>query len=136
MGRKRDRTGIEGFFDDLTGKQGKVDLVVETKPESKTVEKLETKTTTDRRKTEPKADVERKIEEPPKSMTPTGRPAGKKDGEGPLKRRATLWLPTELVDAYRDRTWEERCHLGELVERALREYQERHWGEKSKSNSG
>lgn len=128
MGRKRDRTGIDGFFDDLEEKPGKVDSVVETKPTSKPVEKLETKTTKDRRKTEPKADVERKIEEPARSMTPTGRPAGKKDGEGPLKRRATLWLPVELVEAYRERTWQERCHLGELVERALREYEDRNWG--------
>lgn len=59
--------------------------------------------------------------------TPTGRPPGRKNGEGELKARATVWVSAELIEEYRQRVWDERCHLGELIERALREYKERHW---------
>jgi len=34
----------------------------------------------------------------------------------------TVRLSKELMDEYRDWSWEERCQLGELVERALGQY--------------
>lgn len=59
--------------------------------------------------------------------TLTGRPQGRKNGEGQPKSRATVWVSTELIEEYRNRVWDERCHLGELIERALQEYKQRHW---------
>jgi len=61
------------------------------------------------------------------SMTRThgtrlGRPPGQKTGEGAPKEKATLRLDKRLMDEYRDWSWEERCQLGELVERALVAY--------------
>ena len=51
-----------------------------------------------------------------------GRPPGPRTGEGAPKEKATLRLDKQLMDEYRDWSWEERCQLGELVERALVEY--------------
>jgi len=52
-----------------------------------------------------------------------GRPPGQKAGETVLREKVTLRLSGELMAEYRDWSWEERCQLGELVERALIHYQ-------------
>ena len=52
----------------------------------------------------------------------TGRPLGRKNQQRVLRQKATLWLSAELMAQYRDWSWEERCHLGELIDRALAEY--------------
>lgn len=54
-----------------------------------------------------------------------GRPPGKKTGEAADKEKVTLRLNKELMDEYRDWSWEERCQLGELVERALSQFKNR-----------
>lgn len=51
-----------------------------------------------------------------------GRPPGKRAGEAAEKEKVTLRLSKDLMDEYRDWSWEERCQLGELVERALTQY--------------
>jgi uncharacterized protein (DUF4415 family) len=55
-----------------------------------------------------------------------GRPPGKKSSNRRPKEKATLRIDTELMSDYRDWSWDERCQLGELVERALAEYRSRH----------
>jgi len=51
-----------------------------------------------------------------------GRPPGQKPGEAVDKEKVTLRLNKELMDDYRDWSWEERCQVGELVEKALLQY--------------
>lgn len=57
-----------------------------------------------------------------------GRPPGRQSGKGTRKAKATLRVSAELMDDYREWSWEERCNLGELVERALEEHRRRHRG--------
>ena len=140
MGRKRDRTGIAGFFDDLDGKPVEEDVVeelTETTDESgDSVEKSDHETTAkpqeldkvNESNVEPETPQQDSKPASTRTPTPTGRPSGKKDGEGPLRTRTTLWIDDELMEAYRERVWEERCYLGELVERALSDYRNRNWG--------
>lgn len=54
-----------------------------------------------------------------------GRPPGPREGESVAKEKVTLRIDKALMDAYRDWSWEERCQLGELVERALVKYRDR-----------
>ena len=54
--------------------------------------------------------------------TRRGRPPGKKEAVDSEKEKVTLRLSKALVDDYRDWTWEERCQLGELIERAMQQY--------------
>ena len=61
----------------------------------------------------------------PRPQARRGRPPGKKAGEGGDKEKVTLRLNKELMDEYRDWSWDERCQLGELVERALNQYRQR-----------
>ncbi len=66
--------------------------------------------------------------EPPESRRPgarLGRPPGPQTGQGTRKEKVTLRLDKSLMDDYRDWSWEERCQLGELVERALVAYLEK-----------
>jgi len=44
------------------------------------------------------------------------------------KRKVTLRLPNDLIDEYRDWSWEARCQLGELFEKALVAFVEAHRG--------
>ena len=60
-----------------------------------------------------------------------GRPPGKKAGEAAGKEKVTLRLNKELMDDYREWSWEERCQLGELVERAMQQYHQRRSRQKS-----
>lgn len=49
-----------------------------------------------------------------------GRPPGKTTtGEG---HKVSLWLNKDLIDEYRDRSWDEHCQLSSLVEKALIHY--------------
>jgi uncharacterized protein (DUF4415 family) len=60
-----------------------------------------------------------------------GRPPGSKTGEGADKEKVTLRLSKELMDEYRDWSWDKRCQLGELVEEALNQYLGRRTRQKS-----
>jgi uncharacterized protein (DUF4415 family) len=42
------------------------------------------------------------------------------------KEKVTLRIPSDLIAEYRDWSWEARCQLSELVERALAAYRESH----------
>ena len=55
-----------------------------------------------------------------------GRPTGRvADSQGP-KEKVTLRVNSKLIAEYRDWSWEIRCQLGDLVERALSAYWENH----------
>ena len=60
-----------------------------------------------------------------------GRPPGSKTGEGVDKEKVTLRLSKELMDEYRDWSWDKRCQLGELVEEALSQYRSRRTRQRS-----
>lgn len=69
-----------------------------------------------------------KTEKPSRASTPVarlGRPPGRNSGTTPLKKKATLWVSAALMDEYTDWSWDERCNLGELIERALLDYKQR-----------
>ena len=51
-----------------------------------------------------------------------GRPPGRKAGTAGPKEKITVRIDAALLAAYRDWSWEARCQVGELVERALRQY--------------
>ena len=57
----------------------------------------------------------------------TGRPPGLKPNESRLKDKTSLAVDLELMDFYRQQSWAEQCQLGELVERALRDYAAKTW---------
>lgn len=67
----------------------------------------------------------------PKIQARRGRPPGRKAGEAGDKEKVTLRLSKELVEEYRDWSWDERCQFGELVERALSQYRSRRTRQKS-----
>lgn len=54
-----------------------------------------------------------------------GRPPGKA-AMACLKEKVTVRITGTLIASYRDWTWETRCQLSHLVERALAEYHQRH----------
>jgi len=54
-----------------------------------------------------------------------GRPPGKGAATSP-KEKVTVWITTTLIADYREWTWEARCQLSHLVERALADYRESH----------
>lgn len=51
-----------------------------------------------------------------------GRPPGKTTRHECPKEKVTLRIPSSLIAEYRDWSWEARCQLSELVERALAAY--------------
>ncbi|MGE3818890.1 MAG: hypothetical protein AB7I30_05600 [Isosphaeraceae bacterium] len=67
----------------------------------------------------------RKPETQPRVKARTGRPLGRKDGEGTSREKVTVWVDSTIIAEYRDWSWDERCHLGELMERALASYLKR-----------
>ena len=54
-----------------------------------------------------------------------GRPPGRPTQSTPAKEKATLRIDIELMAEYREWSWDARCQLGELVERALADYHRR-----------
>lgn len=54
-----------------------------------------------------------------------GRPPGKANDQMRPKEKTTLRIDAELMAEYRDWSWDQRCQLGELVERALADYRGR-----------
>jgi uncharacterized protein (DUF4415 family) len=55
-----------------------------------------------------------------------GRPQGSNASHMRPKEKVTLRIPSDLIAEYRDWSWEARCQLSELVERALVAYRESH----------
>ena len=62
--------------------------------------------------------------ETPKPRARLGRPPGRRAGKAAPKEKVTVRLDAQLVACYRDWSWDERCQLGELFERALRAYRQ------------
>lgn len=54
-----------------------------------------------------------------------GRPLGKTGDVRSAKEKATLHISSSLLAEYRDRSWEARCSLSGLIERAMIEYRQR-----------
>jgi hypothetical protein len=54
-----------------------------------------------------------------------GRPPGKANAALP-KEKVTVWITGSLIALYRDWTWDARCQISQLVERALTDYHEQH----------
>ena len=54
-----------------------------------------------------------------------GRPPGPPSVPTEARQKITLRLPTDLIAAYRDWSWEARSQLSYLVERALVHYRNR-----------
>jgi hypothetical protein len=107
----REIPGIKGFFDDLGNKPSPPN----TKPVSieslakPTVEKIE------RPHKEPVGD---------KIKARVGRPPGLRNGDRSEKAKATMHISESLLNFYRDWSWEARCNLGELIERAMASYKQ------------
>ena len=53
-----------------------------------------------------------------------GRPPGNTSRHWDPKEKVTLRIPSSLIAEYRDWSWEARCQLSELVERALAAYRQ------------
>ena len=51
-----------------------------------------------------------------------GRPPGKSSPKAQRKAKLTVRIDADLVEKYRDWSWDARCNLGELVGRAMRLY--------------
>jgi uncharacterized protein (DUF4415 family) len=62
------------------------------------------------------------------SRARVGRPPGTNTRPALPKEKVTLRISSDLIAEYRDWSWDSRCQLSELVERALATYQksERH----------
>ena len=54
-----------------------------------------------------------------------GRPVGKRTSASP-REKVTLRISRNLVADYRDWSWDARCNLSRLVEKALAEYRNQH----------
>jgi hypothetical protein len=76
-----------------------------------------------------------RIKEPLPAVSPIavrrGRPPGSRQASTP-KEKVTVWIKSSLIGSYRDWTWQERCQLSHLVERALTDYHEQHRQEPAK----
>jgi uncharacterized protein (DUF4415 family) len=53
-----------------------------------------------------------------------GRPPGRPGNTRSTKEKVTLRIPSDLIAEYRDWSWEARCQLSELAERALDDYRQ------------
>ena len=72
----------------------------------------------------------------PSRMGPKSPPAeadllARKPASRRIRRKVTLRLSKELIDDYREWSWEERCQLGELVEKAMVQYRKSRSRQKS-----
>jgi hypothetical protein len=70
--------------------------------------------------------VEDSTSPPQRRRARLGRPPDNRSGTMVPKQKVTLRVPSDLIDQYRDWSWEARCQLGELVERALFSYHDSH----------
>ena len=76
-------------------------------------------------KTPPNAAAKEKPSANTKSRARLGRPPGRQAEATTPKEKITVRIDARLAALYRDWSWERRCQLGELVERALRDYRKR-----------
>ena len=73
-----------------------------------------------------KTSMQTPTRKPPKTVKARqGRPPGTKKGARERKAKATFYVNSDLMDFYRDWSWEQRCNVGQLVELALSDYKKR-----------
>jgi hypothetical protein len=109
----RTDTGVKGFFNDF----GKA-VPVKAKPLQVEPTKPSVATPTPPA-VPPKRPASKKTEI---VRARVGRPPGAASGTRPQKGRATMYINQALLDYYRDWSWDARCSLGELIERAMVAY--------------
>ena len=102
---KRDITGVAGFFNDYEEGPGRQ----KPRPESR-IDGQPVKEEKKQPETTPRARV--------------GRPPGVTSGSRSEKAKATMHINRALLDYYRDWSWEARCNLGALIERAMIAFKE------------
>ena len=57
-----------------------------------------------------------------RSHARVGRPPGKASPKAQRREKLTVRIDADLVEKYRDWSWDARCNLGELVGRAMQRY--------------
>ena len=57
-----------------------------------------------------------------KAHARAGRPPGKSSSKTKRKAKLTVRIDAELIETYREWSWDARCNLGELVGRAMQAY--------------
>jgi hypothetical protein len=111
---ERNDTGVKGFFAEY-GKGGGPRQAAPIEVEKP--------------KVPPEKEVRRKVKQlgkrTEKARARTGRPPGIANGSRSQKEKATMHINAALMDFYRDWSWEARCNLGELIERAMVAYKSR-----------
>jgi hypothetical protein len=99
-----------------------------TAPRTRTARKQEGEQANVRPHTHQRITARRAAGEHQRPKARTGRPPGAQLSKRKLKDKTSLAVDLELMDRYRKQSWKEECQLGELVERALRQYAEQTWG--------
>lgn len=106
-------TGVKGFFSDY-GKQGRRPRALPV-----TVEQRKEKAAKDVNRDRKQGTVTKE-----KARARTGRPPGIRNGSRAHNEKVTVHINSELMDFYRNLSWEVRCNLGELIERAMVAYKQ------------
>ena len=104
-------TGVKGFFREYGRNSGP------RKAKPVTVEQRE-ESAVDATSDAPKGKKAQKV------RARVGRPPGIVNGSRQQKEKATMHVDEELLNFYRDWSWEARCNLGELIERAMLAYRD------------
>jgi hypothetical protein len=107
-------TGVKGFFEEY-GKAGSALRTAPLQVEKPNVSPANEVGNTSK---EPKSKSE-------KVRARVGRPPGITNGSRSQKEKATMHVNAALLDYYRDWSWEARCNLGELIERAMVAYKDK-----------
>jgi hypothetical protein len=108
---ERANTGVKGFFSDYgKGRPTKGKRVEVEQPVAANAQAIDMPARTERKK------KSRGV------RARTGRPPGVPNGSRSQKLKATMHINGALLDYYRDWSWEARCNLGELIERAMVAY--------------
>ena len=66
----------------------------------------------------------RKLKHEKSQRARLGRPPGKSNNVHSPREKVTFRISSDLIAEYRDRSWEARCSLSGLVERAMIEYRQ------------
>jgi hypothetical protein len=116
-------TGVKGFFSDYSKAPAKATplKVEQPKPEVPAPPAVPVKRAASSKAEKVKARV--------------GRPPGVVSGSRSHKVKATMHVNAALLDFYRDWSWEARCNLGELIERAMVAYKSSRGGAGNKKTA-
>ena len=110
----------------ISGLSNIIGTLIDEQPESDT--KAESQQT---KRAEAKANHVRKAvpapegnTEPRRQSARVGRPPGRTADDPVVREKVSLRVDSDVIAEYRDWSWDERCQLGELVERAMIHYME------------